>query len=153
MGWKARRASLVQRFCRACACHPTWALAIVSGMFSRLALLRSSLALILTVSFFWIPVACMTICTESGAEQGPYATSLPDSFSASHDRDCCPIADALPSVLPEHRVTTLPRDNHLQVGQISTVRLVGLSLLERGLVAIPVSNSDPPLERLCALRI
>ena len=136
----------------ASACHPSSLLAIVSAMLSPSALPRRLLAVMLTVCFFWIPVACMTLCSESGDEPASCATLLPEMFSPDQHEDCCPITTALPSALPEHRVTALPGDSH-QATQISTVRLVGHSFLKLGHVAIPVSNSDPPLERLCALRI
>lgn len=94
----------------------------------------------------------MTLCAESGAAPAAYPTLLPDSYTPSNDGDCCPITTALPSVLPEHRVTALPEDNRQQAIHISAVRLVRESLLNLGHVAIPVSNSDPPIDRFC-LRI
>ena len=122
-------------------------------MLSASALSRRFLAVMLAVCFFWIPVACMTLCNESDAEPTSYAKTFSDTFSCEHDRDCCPITAGLPGVLPEHRVTVHDGDNQQQLTQISTVRLVKPILLERGHVATPVSNSDPPFERLWTLRI
>jgi hypothetical protein len=95
----------------------------------------------------------MTLCTESGAAPAAYPALSPDSYIPGNAGDCCPITTALPSVLPEHRVTALPGDNHQQASHISAMRLVRESLLNLGHVAIPVSNSDPPLDRFRPLRI
>lgn len=95
----------------------------------------------------------MYICTESDAEQAHFATLLPDTFSPGQDRDCCPITTALPGVVPEHRVNVLSSNHHEAATPIFTVQLGSPTLLNREHSAAPVSNSDPPLERLRTLRI
>jgi len=116
--------------------------------------LRRLLAVVLPVCLFWISVACMTLCTEDSDEQQAHcATLLPDTVSSTQDRDCCPITTGLPSVLPEHRVSATPSNNHQQATLILSVHLANSTLLKREHTATPVSNSDPPFERLRTLRI
>lgn len=112
------------------------------------------MAVILTVSFFWIPVACMTRCTaDSVEEQMDSTTLMPDGINPSQDRDCCPLTTVLPSVLPEHRVTVVPPNNHQQATLVVAVQLATPSFLRREHTATPDSKSDPPFKRLRSLRI
>jgi hypothetical protein len=112
--------------------------------------LRQILAVVLPVSFIWVFIACVTLCTEHGTKiQSHYASY---SLTLTQDEDCCPIETAAPSVLPERRFGTVPASNYQQTA-FSLAQFGEPALVHREHSGIPVSSSDPPFERLCTMRI
>ena len=111
--------------------------------------MRHLVALGLPVCLLWMLVGCVSICaSEVEATHQPGAASLAIDTGDSHDSDCCPLVASF-SVLPE-RLSATAGDTL----SLSHAFVIGNLATPPGAKGRPSHSSlDPPLKRLCTLRI
>lgn len=122
-------------------------------MFSRHALMRKSLSVILLSCSGWLFVACLVLCSIHTAEKQTHSTRiLSNSVFVGQESDCCPITNALPIVVPERRVGAfLMNDDQVELAPFDapTRRI----LISNSYTSVSFSGADPPLEPFHSLRI
>ena len=128
---------------------------IMPKMFSpRLSFMRAS-AMMLPLCLIWVCVACVSSCSTLGVEACEIRADLSArSIDDSHDEAHCPITATPLYALPERR-SSIPHVS--DGGQSSFASLPTLPTYNMPPCKVRASNhpctSDPPLERLCTLRI
>jgi hypothetical protein len=116
--------------------------------------LKQLIAVTLPISFGWMFISCVALCTEHSVDiQTHSAALLSNSISATHDEECCPIKAAAPSALPERRVDTMPLRNYQQAALMLSTQFAEPAVFLCKHTRIPGSTTDPPFERLCTMRI
>lgn len=110
-------------------------------------------AMVLPLCFAWTFVACVTLCSEHISNAQDAHAGGAAEMRGLDESDCCPITASATSLLPE-RITPIKQ---LCVDQQATAALSAHRLSEASCdnrcALIPSSSSDPPLMRLCVLRI
>jgi hypothetical protein len=123
-------------------------------MVSRHYSVKCALAIGLALSFIWIGIACVSLCSLHRAEkQKPHRALTNLQIECADETDCCPILTTPISSLPE-RPLIAPHisSNHHDIFIVPaylTSCPAGNAVYTSG----GPSASDPPFERLCALRI
>src|SRR5438128_488984 len=123
-------------------------------MFSLQYTCKRLLAILLPVSFLWTFAACVLICTAhaSEAQREHESRSLSEAEFLA-DTECCPFRTSQLSVLPERRpaISKVCIDQSICCVPVTQVTMYSLQPYKQN-GCLP-SFSDPPLERLCTLRI
>src|SRR4030095_17247295 len=92
-------------------------------MFSPNILLKQSIAGLLPVSFLWVFVGCVSICTEHSIRQNNCETVAFQRDEICNEKGCCPITPTLSSILPDRRLALLTEGDR----QITVPVLAGLT--------------------------
>ncbi len=112
------------------------------------------LATLLPVCFVWVFVACASLCAMHGeTERETRAAAIFDSADAPDDFECCALEQALASVLPDRQSSLTRASSYLKAAFLPAVLTTGNAPSSRARRETPRSTSDPPLKRLCTLRI
>lgn len=126
---------------------------IMPAMFSPRSTVTRSLAIWLPLCFVWVFVACVSLCSLHGAGEHNTPSVLSQVADSSHESNCCPIREATSWVLPERQSSNPQAGGDVQAASVPLVLPTGYAPYSNARMLIQPSTSDPPLERLCALRI
>jgi hypothetical protein len=125
-------------------------------MVSLQPIIQRSLAMLLPACFVWTLVACMVICMAHASELQSEQEQIVSSLSEAEllpDTECCPFQASQLSVLPEQRSNILPISPDQSVACMrATEQPLHWLQPARQSSFLPLPP-DPPLERLCSLRI
>jgi hypothetical protein len=118
-------------------------------IFLRTQFLRP-VAMTLAACLIWLGIACISLCAlhSEETEQEHVSLSIGD---AAIDEDCCPVSDAVGSMLPE-RLTIQPLSSDAQPVALTSLLLSSIKPFEPESLALAASPS-PPFRRLSVLRI
>jgi hypothetical protein len=135
---------------------------------------RKLLAVLLSASFIWATMACVSLCLLHCSEEEQCSTELSDksgksiSFenqSAQVDElvytdsdsccqtDCCPMKPLPVCTLQKSPSFDFQAYGDYQVLLVHSIISANSTLTNNAQYLIPCSSSDPPLKRLCTLRI
>jgi hypothetical protein len=128
----------------------------------------------LSASFLWAAMACVSLCLLHGSEADSCATELAETSSEATafageslqagelsytnadsccEPDCCPVKPLPVCVLQKSFAIDFQAHGDYQVSCINTALTAGARRLSHRQGLLPHSTSDPPLTRLCTLRI
>src|ERR1044072_1189400 len=127
---------------------------IILAMISPRSTVTKLLAACLLICSVWMFAACVLLCSahheSANASEAllsaEYVNTLPDD-------ECCPIGQSPAGVLTERQSLLTHIDGGAQTLFASAIITVGEWTCESAHQSIPPPTSDPPLERLCTLRI
>ena len=141
---------------------------------------KDFLAVLLSVSFLWTAMACVSLCLLHGLEQNQCAREISDNakrgssfeietacqedscceaefvpsiLSPCCESACCPVQPMPAGVLQKTSAFNLQTQGDNPISSACVFSLWQPTRPAFSLHLIPSPFSDPPLERLCALRI
>ena len=112
------------------------------------------LATLLPMCFLWVFVACASLCSmHNEMEQETQVAAISDSVNASGDSECCPLGQSPVVIVSERQSYLLQSSGDPQPSSLPAVLTIGETPSSRLRREVLPTNSDPPLKRLCTLRI
>jgi hypothetical protein len=135
---------------------------------------RRFLAVMLSASFIWTAMACLSLCLLHGSQVEACVSELADESneaSACADEslqagellytnadsccepDCCPVKPLPVCILQKSSVIDFQACGDYQISHVHTALRASPRHIHQLQDLLPHSTSDPPLARLCTLRI
>jgi hypothetical protein len=135
---------------------------------------RRFLAVVLSASFIWAAMACVSLCLLHGSEADSCATESAETSSEATafagqsvqagqliytnadsccEPDCCPVKPLPVCALQKSSAIDFQAHGDYQVSCIGGALAAAARRLSHRQDWLPHSTSDPPLTRLCTLRI
>jgi hypothetical protein len=111
------------------------------------------MAVLLSLWLIGLSLACVTICSMhcDDAEESS-ACITHEEIAESHESECCPVAPALVSNLPERPLVVSQMSAH-HISVIPAEIQSSQALCNHRYNSFWSSSLDPPFDRLCTLRI
>ncbi|MGA9770666.1 MAG: hypothetical protein WBV94_16620 [Blastocatellia bacterium] len=154
-GWIVRRISLFQHLQNDIDIGANWLLfCILPAMGLPRSTVTKLLAACLLICSVWVFIACVLLCSAHPESANTSETFLSaERINTSSDDECCPIGQSPAGVLTERQSLLTHIDGGAQALFALAILTVGERHYESARQSIPPPTSDPPLERLCTLRI
>src|SRR6266851_5589786 len=101
-------------------------------------------AMVLPLSFVWVFIACVMLCTECTVERQASSRSFQDgTVSLNQEREGCPINATQPSILPD-RTDTFSVSGMQLAPAVLSAQLTQPTLFKDENSATLIATSDPP---------
>jgi hypothetical protein len=118
------------------------------------ATIMRAIAVLLSLSFIWLIVACESLCSihclRANERDTRVSCCVPDD---AHEADCCPVTNPPNAVLSDRSMFAQPQSSDQQSTVIISEHLLNQLCLRPAFRFIQYSASDPPFDRLLALRV